>query len=142
MTEYHVGTPTVFSLKGLEGALEMFEALDMRAFRAQSESDSACLIQALAVDAPTLQLLSPPEASRRGNHVAFYHPQAYALSKAMMVKGIMCDYRAPDLIRMSVNPLYINREDLERASAIIGSILKRPAALIHPVRHTSPRRAT
>ena len=67
-------------------------------------------------------VLSPKEALR-GGHVAFCHDYGYALSRAMIDYGIICDYRDPDLIRLCVNPLYLSMDDMRKCIDILGDIL-------------------
>jgi kynureninase len=49
----------------------------------------------------------------RGGHVAFVHKNGYGFSRALIDAGFICDYRAPDLVRLCVNPLYISLSDIE-----------------------------
>jgi kynureninase len=103
------GTPYVLSLKALEGALKSIESLDITALRAQSLQYSMILIQAL--DALGIQVLTPLN-EMRGGHVAFIHKEGHRLARALIDYGVIVDYRNPGLIRICVNPLYLDLADI------------------------------
>lgn len=111
VAQFISGTPYVLSLKALEGALKSMEGLDLTAVRAQSLQHSMMLIQAL--QALGLQVCTPLDDTR-GGHVAFLHKDAYELTRALIDHGIVVDYRKPELIRICVNPLYLDTADIQQ----------------------------
>jgi kynureninase len=60
----------------------------------------------------------------RGGHVAFMHEHGYGFSRALIDAGFICDYRAPNLVRLCVNPLYISLNDIEACIEQIRLIVK------------------
>ena len=121
--KYIVGTPYILSLKALEGALEIFEDLDMFSFREKSLDFSEFLIKQMGSCAPDLTCISPRNPTLRGGHVAFNHEEAFAISRALIEKGIICDYRAPNLLRLCVNPLYLSHDDIETCIRYLHEIM-------------------
>ncbi|MDG2348523.1 MAG: aminotransferase class V-fold PLP-dependent enzyme [Gammaproteobacteria bacterium] len=102
------GTPPIFSLQALATALGHFDAgLIVRLYE-QAKVYTETLSQTLM--SLELEVL---EADRRGGHIAFCHPNGYGISQAMIANGVICDYRAPNLVRLCVNPLYLTTQDLD-----------------------------
>jgi kynureninase len=71
-----------------------------------------------------VQLASPSDPSRRGSHVVFAHDEGYAVMQAMIARGVIGDFRAPDLMRFGFTPLYNSFGEIVRAAEILGDILK------------------
>lgn len=121
---YLGGTPSILSMKALEGALELFDGLSMQTLRTSSMENTNRLIGILGTTVPELVCVSPKLPEIRGCHVAFKHDKAYALSRALINAGVICDYREPNLIRLSVSPLYLDHADIEKASVIIEKVIR------------------
>lgn len=111
IAQFMSGTPYVISLKALEGALKSIDGLDIAALRTQSLQYSMILIQAL--QALGLHVLTPLNDTR-GGHVAFIHEEGHGLARALIDYGVIVDYRNPGLIRMCVNPLYLDLADIQQ----------------------------
>lgn len=120
---YLVGSPSILSMKALEGALELFAEFSLQTLRKASLENSSQLIDTLGKTTPELVCLSPKQPEIRGGHVAFQHSNAYAISRALIAQGVICDYREPGLIRLSVSPLYLGSTDIEKASLIIERVV-------------------
>jgi kynureninase len=124
MARFRVGTPSMISFASLEGALEVWDDIDIREVRRKSESLSELFIQRVGSLAGSgLSLASPRDAARRGSHVALTHPQGYELMQALIARGVIGDFRAPDTVRFSITPLYMGYADVWRAVAILGDVL-------------------
>jgi kynureninase len=121
--KYLVGTPYILSLKALEGALEIFADVDLLLVRERSLIYSEYLMQILAIDVPELHCVSPKDPSTRGGHIAFTHENAFAISRALIEQGVICDFRAPNLLRLCVNPLYLTHENIKTCIEHIKEIL-------------------
>jgi kynureninase len=52
-----------------------------------------------------VSVASPRDASRRGAHVAIAHPDAQALCAELIDRGVIVDFRRPDVIRLGLSPL-------------------------------------
>jgi kynureninase len=123
MARFRVGTPSMISFASLEGALEVWENIDIRDVRRKAESLSELFIK--RVDALTgsgLSLASPRDTARRGSHVALTHPQGYELMQALIARGVIGDFRAPDVVRFSITPLYLRYTDVWQAVTVLGEV--------------------
>ncbi len=123
---YLSGTPSILSMKALYGALCVFEKIDLAVVERESNQLTQYFIEQCAIHIPALQCLSPFDASQRGSHVAFRHPQADKLAKSLIERGIVIDYRTPDLIRFGIAPLYINSHDIDVAINHLKALLYSP----------------
>ncbi|MGI9169493.1 MAG: kynureninase, partial [Caulobacteraceae bacterium] len=68
--------------------------------------------------------ITPREASRRGSHIAFAHPHAYRIVQALIARGVIGDFREPDVARFGITPLYLGYEDLWRAVEILYRVME------------------
>ena len=102
------GTPPILSMKALESALAIFNVQRVQDLYQDAYRHSGFLIDSLRD--LNIQVFKPLE---RGGHVAFTHDYAYGFSNALIEAGFICDYRAPHLIRLCINPLYISMNGIE-----------------------------
>ncbi len=118
-------TPPMLSLVALEAALAAFEGIDMA--RLAAKGRALCdLFVSLADErlAPLgVELASPREGARRGSHVSLRHPDAYGAVRALIARGIVGDFRAPDAMRFGFAPLYIRFVDVFDAAEAIRDVL-------------------
>lgn len=103
-----MGTPPVLSLAALDGALEVFDGAPIDELRAKSVELTEWLIALadLKLGAMGFTVASPRDAERRGGHVALRHEHAQEICRRLLQKGIVPDYRPPDIIRLAPAPLY------------------------------------
>jgi kynureninase len=125
ITAYLTGTPNILSMKALEGALHVFEKVDLAALQEKSTALSSYLIAQCQQYLPDLMLASPFSSAQRGSHVAFSHPHAYAISRAMIAKGVIMDYREPNLMRFGLSPLYVDFADIEKTMEIFREVVQK-----------------
>jgi kynureninase len=71
-----------------------------------------------------LECISPPVAEQRGSHISFRHPHAFELCQALIAAGVIGDYRAPDVVRFGITPLYLGYADVWMAVERLSSILQ------------------
>jgi kynureninase len=74
-----------------------------------------------------LELASPRDAEARGSHVAFRNAQAYAVIQALIGRGVIGDFRAPDLMRFGFAPLYNRHADIWHAVETLRDVLQTAA---------------
>ena len=120
---FRVGTPPVLALRALEAALDIWDDVDMGALRARSIALSERLIAGVEAACPDLRLASPRDPAARGSQVSFAHPQGYAVMQALIARGVIGDFRAPDLMRFGLAPLYLSEADIDAAVVILADIL-------------------
>ena len=65
----------------------------------------------------------PRDASRRGSQVSFRFDNGYAAIQALIARGVVGDFRAPDIMRFGFTPLYIDIDDVRRAVEIIAEVM-------------------
>ena len=118
-----VGTPPVLQMSVLEAALELWDEVEMADIRAASVALSERFIAGVEAACPELRLLSPRDPARRGSQVSFAFEHGYAAMQALIARGVIGDFRAPDVMRFGFAPLYIGAEDLDAAVATLADIL-------------------
>lgn len=122
---YVVGTPTVLSLSALDAALDAFEGVDMAVLRAKSLSLTSTfmrLMEPLTGRYP-LTLATPTKPDERGSQVSYRHPQARQVMDALIARGVVGDYRTPDILRFGFTPLYHSHADVWWAVQEIATVL-------------------
>ncbi|PYE53052.1 kynureninase [Deinococcus yavapaiensis] len=120
---FQIGTPSILALGALKGALEAFDELGMTAIRGRSLELTAHLTRLVDEVLPEVRIVTPREAARRGGHVALAHPEAGALSLALRARGIVPDFREPDILRLAPVALYNDEADLERTVRVLRDLL-------------------
>ena len=70
-----------------------------------------------------LELASPRAAAERGSQVSFRHPDGYPIVQALIARGVIGDFRAPDLLRFGLAPLYVRFVDLWDAVDALGQVM-------------------
>lgn len=119
-----VGTPPILQLAALEAALDIWDMADMAEVRARSIELSEAFIAGVESACPGLTLASPRDPSRRGSQVSFRHPEGYAIMQALIDRGVVGDFRAPDILRFGFTPLYIGPGDVAAAVAILSEVMR------------------
>lgn len=116
---FAAGTPPILSLAALDAALDVFGGADLRAI----ESKARALGDAFLAAGEAAGLTPVRIEGRRGGHVAFRHPDGYAIVQALIARGVIGDFRAPDILRFGFAPLYLSYTDVWRAGAILREIM-------------------
>lgn len=120
-----VGTPTVLSLSALDTALDAFADVNMQDIRAKSLSLTSGFIrwmEPLTARHP-LRLATPLNPDERGSQVSYRHPQAQAVMNKLIGRGIIGDFRTPDILRFGLTPLYLSHADVWQAVQVIEEVL-------------------
>jgi kynureninase len=123
------GTQPVVSLALVECGLEIFEATSMAALRAKSLALTdlfIALVESRCAAHP-LGLVTPRDHAERGSQVSFTHPHGYAVMQALIARGVIGDYREPEIMRFGFTPLYTSFADTWDAVEILRDILDREA---------------
>jgi kynureninase len=121
------GTQPVVSLAMVECGLELFERTSMEAVRAKSLALTDLfieLVESRCAGHP-LGLVTPREHARRGSQASFTHPHGYAVMQALIARGVIGDYREPEIMRFGFTPLYTSFADVWDAVGILKDILDR-----------------
>lgn len=119
-----VGTPPVIQLAALEAALEVWETVDMSELRSESISLQELFIREVEARVPGLSLASPRDSSQRGSQVSFRFEHGYAAMQALISRGVIGDFRAPDIMRFGFTPLYLDQADVLAAVDHIETVMR------------------
>jgi len=117
---FAVGTPPILSMQALNGALDIFDGIDMKALQKKTQNlVTICNAKARALGLESLS----PEGKISGGHVSLRHENAYPIVQNLIAKGVKADFRAPDTIRFGFSPLFIRYVDVWEAMMILEDIL-------------------
>jgi kynureninase len=120
-----VGTPPIIALAVLDAALDAWEGVDMADVRRKSVALSELFIREVEARCSDLALASPRDSASRGSQVSFRHPQGYAIMQALIARGVIGDFRAPDALRFGFTPLFIGEEEVLGAVSIMEDVLSK-----------------
>lgn len=118
-----VGTPPILSMAALDAALDAFDGVDLALLRARADALFALFTGEVRRLAPGLELATPTDPARRGTQVSLRHPEAYAVMQALIARGVIGDFREPDILRFGLTPLYLGPGDVRQAAAILGDVI-------------------
>jgi kynureninase len=115
ISRFLAGTPPMLSIAGLEIGIETFQGANMEQVWAKSIKLFDLFRQLARQRCPELECISPSTPEDRGSHIAFRHSNAFQLCQALIDVGIIGDFRAPDVIRFGLTPLYLRFADVWNA---------------------------
>lgn len=119
------GTQPIVSLAMVECGLDVFAETSMAALRAKSLALTDLFIELVETRCAQhpLGLVTPREHAQRGSQVSFTHPHGYAVMQALIERGVIGDYREPEIMRFGFTPLYTSFADVWDAVTILQQIL-------------------
>lgn len=120
-----VGTASQLGLIAFEAALQAYEGVDLAQVRAKSMALGDLFVRLVdeRLAGFGFGLASPREAARRGSQVSLTHEQGYAIMQALIARGVIGDFRAPDILRFGFAPLYVRHVDLWDAIEALRDIM-------------------
>jgi kynureninase len=120
-----VGTPPILSLTALEVGLDLFADVELAALRGKSGALGDLFIALVEQElaGSGLTLASPRDAAARGSQVSFRHPEGYPIVQALIARGVIGDFRAPDILRFGFAPLYVSFVDVWNAVAQLKAVM-------------------
>lgn len=124
ISRFLCGTPPMLNMLALESGVDLFADVDMEAVAAKS----AALFDLFAdrieerCGGHGLELVTLRDAAHRGSHISYSHPDGWPISQALIERGVIGDFRAPDILRFGLTPLYTSFEDVWQATEILGEI--------------------
>jgi kynureninase len=110
------GTPQVLALSALDAALDVFDGVRVDVLREESLSLTDLFID--LVDArlgSVFDIVTPREHAVRGSQVSLRHEAAYGVVQALIDRGVVGDFRTPDIARFGFAPLYVTHADVHDA---------------------------
>ncbi|MGN6636053.1 MAG: kynureninase [Oryzihumus sp.] len=124
ITRARVGTAPLLSLLGLEAALTAYDGLSMADVRAHSQSLTGFFLECLDGLGLDLPVVTPRDPERRGSQVSLRHPDAYAVVQALIGRGVIGDFREPDVVRLGFAPLYLSHADVLASAQHLLEVLR------------------
>lgn len=118
-----VGTPPVIQLAALDAALDVWDGVEVADVRARSLELTDAFIAGVEGACPELVLATPRAHEMRGSQVSFRHPEGYAIMQALIARGVIGDFRAPDILRFGFTPLFIGMAEVDAACAVIAEVM-------------------
>ncbi|MCF1598373.1 kynureninase [Streptomyces muensis] len=120
-----VGTPDILSMLALEAALEVWEGVSIEAVRAKSLALTDFFLECVAAYVPEgrVESVTPVAHEERGSQVALRCEGAGDVMKALVERGVVGDFRRPDVLRFGFTPLYVGFADVERAARVLARVL-------------------
>ena len=125
INQFLSGTPCVISMSALDAALDVWQDVDMSEIRQKSIALCDVFIRTVQMHdcLNELKLCSPSAANQRGSQLAFSHDNAFAICQALIEKGVIADFRAPNILRFGFTPLYTSFEDIWQAVTILVDVV-------------------
>jgi len=126
VAQFLTGTPPILSLAALDSALDVFTDITIADIITKSIALSELFLGLLNEDEELqcLTLESKADPALRGAQLAFSHPAAYGICRALNRAGVVVDFRSPDIVRFGFSPLFLRFEDIWRAIQILRGIVK------------------
>lgn len=120
-----VGTPPILSLAALEVGIDLALEADLAALRAKSLALARLFVARVTASCAGfgLTLASPSRDDQRGSQICYAHPEGYAIMQALIARGVIGDFRAPDILRFGFTPLYTSFADVFDAVEILRTVL-------------------
>ena len=118
-----VGTPPVIQMSALEAALRIWDGISLERVRAASIRLSERFIEKVESRCSGLRLASPRHPDDRGSQVSFAFEHGYAVMQALIDRGVIGDFRSPDIMRFGFTPLYLSEADVVAAVDVLEEVL-------------------
>lgn len=120
------GTPGILGMAALDAALDAFADVDMEEVRRKSMQLGDLLVDLVEDQCADhgFTVISPHDATMRASQVSIAHPQGYAIMQALISKGVIGDYRDPEVMRFGITPLYLRFIDLWEAVGHLRRIME------------------
>lgn len=111
---FQCGTPPVLGLSALEVGVDLMLEADMAEIRRKSLALGDLFIELMQplCDAYGFELVSTQGHAERGSQIAYAHPQGYQIVQALKEFDVIADFRAPDILRFGLTPLYLRYQDI------------------------------
>jgi len=118
------GTPPIISLRGVEVGLDAMEGAAVAALRGKSLALTELFMSRVTALLPGLEIATPRQGGLRGSQVAIKFEQGYPVIQAMIERGVIGDFRAPDIMRFGFAPLYVRFQDVWDAAEILAGCIR------------------
>jgi kynureninase len=129
MARWLTGTAPMLSLLALEAGVDLHLTIDSDAMAAKSHELWDLFVERLEARCTDhgFELITTRDAERRGSHVSITHPEGYRIMQALIARGVIGDFRAPDVLRFAITPLYLGFEDVWDAVEALAEVMETEA---------------
>ncbi len=117
------GTPPILGLAALEVGVDLSAEIGIDRLYAKSQALSEFFRQCLTDHGLSLDLVSPADPARRGSQLSFRHMDAYAICQALIARGVIGDFRDPDIVRFGFAPAYLRFADMAEAARHLAEVM-------------------
>ena len=126
VAQFLTGTPPILSLAVMDSALDVFADITVTDINRKAHALAELFLDLVTnnEDLQCLTLESKVDPALRGAQLAFSHPDAYCICRALNKAGVVVDFRNPDIVRFGFSPLFLRFEDIWRAAQILRKIVK------------------
>lgn len=121
---FQCGTPAILGMAALECGVDILLDADMHEIRIKSQALGDLFIELVEDRLDGFELRSPRAAGERGSQVSFAHEHGYAIMQALIERGVIGDFRAPDILRFGFTPLYVGYADVWTAVDILADVMQ------------------
>ena len=121
------GTPAMLGLLALESGVDLMLESDAQARWDKSVRLHDLFATRIAALCPELERVTPDDPDERGSHIALRHPHALGIVRALIERGVIGDFRTPDIARFGLTPLTLRYEQIYDATEIIAEIMAKGA---------------
>ena len=122
---YLSGTQPIVSMSLVECGVDVFLQADMNQIRKKSLALTDLFIALVEQECGQhgLEMITPREHAIRGSHVSLRHEHGFAIIQALIARGVIGDYREPEVLRFGITPLYLSHEDIWTAVQHLKDVL-------------------
>ncbi|SMQ69292.1 Kynureninase [Altererythrobacter xiamenensis] len=118
------GTAPILGLAALEVGVDLVAEISVDRLARKSRALSEFFLECLGEWGLDLELVSPLDSTRRGSQLSFRHAEAYAICQALIARGVIGDFRDPDILRLGFAPAYLRFEDMAEAARHLVEVLE------------------
>ena len=124
MRAFVTSSPSIVALAALDGALEVWEHASMDQVRVKSLRLTDLFIELVEARLPDVfDIATPRDHAKRGSQVALRHAESYGIVQALLERGVVGDFRDPDIARFGFAPLYLRFVDVFDAVEILVEVM-------------------
>jgi kynureninase len=113
MQAFVTSSPSIIALAALDGALDVWDRASMAEVRTKSLQLTDLFMELVDSRLPgVFEIVTPRDHAKRGSQVALRHPESYGIVQSLIARGVIGDFRDPDIARFGFTPLYVRFVDV------------------------------
>jgi len=117
------GTSPVLGLTALEIGVDLIAEIGVDRLYQKSQALSEFFLTCLDGHGVALEQVGPADSANRGSQLSFRHQSAYAICQALIARGVIGDFRDPDILRLGFAPAYLRFADIAAAAQHLSDVL-------------------